>query len=525
MTFSPTNWLSRNRGALFVGMAVCLATLALHAIPTAHPFLVQDDGHYLLRSAQWGSVWANFWVPANEHAMPLGRVSSRLLIQAAGRPTLIPYAAGLHGVVAMLACLFLVYLFVRRELGHPFHGLAAITILGVTSVYQQAVTWFSASFAILALDCLLLGLLAAQRWRQTGRARHLVLCALWCAVSPAFFASGILAGPLCCLYLLPWPWSGVRGLVSGVRSQRSGGEPLLRRALWLTPMIGTALFLTISLPLTAPAILYLEHYGEKNAVSSFDPRVGLLATGRSVVENLALGMAGIGGIDLSPAAVVAGWVVLSVAGALWWWSATDRRLLLLGLGFIFGSYLLTYSARAEWIQGGAAMNQPAWSRYHLYPHLGLTLFLAGGLPRWQRWLNLSPDGMLSRRQTSLLLGLVLVLFVIQVPRVLAVHWPRMTSVSEEAARLREDPLAWAREVWTVWRDDPGRVSQADALRRVEEIDQRCRQHRIGRDTARAALGRLPLPHCDPRENVWDLLHGSDDPLPLSVEKARELLQP
>ena len=54
-------------------------------------------------------------------------------------------------------------LFVRREVGHPLPAvLAAMTLFGVTTRYQEAVMWFSAGFALLALDSFLLALLACQ---------------------------------------------------------------------------------------------------------------------------------------------------------------------------------------------------------------------------------------------------------------------------------------------------------------------------------------------------------------------------
>src|SRR5436305_11225723 len=81
-------------------------------------------------------------------------------------------------------------------------------LFGVTCVYQQAVYWFAASFSVPALDTTLLALLAAQHWRRTGRPRSLLLAAAGAALAPAWFASGILAGPLCCLYLLPAPGEG-----------------------------------------------------------------------------------------------------------------------------------------------------------------------------------------------------------------------------------------------------------------------------------------------------------------------------
>ena len=146
--------------------------MALEAYPLSHPQLIIDDVQIVLGSYTWQKTLDNLWVPANEHTMPLGRLTTWALVQLAGRPTLLPLVFGLQGPITLLAGIALCYLFVRRELGHPFHGILAAALFGVTAVYQQAVYWFAASFAVLTLDTILLALLAAQRWRQTGRGIH-----------------------------------------------------------------------------------------------------------------------------------------------------------------------------------------------------------------------------------------------------------------------------------------------------------------------------------------------------------------
>src|SRR5205085_321171 len=96
------------------------------------------------------------------------------------------------------------------------------------------------------LDTALLALLAAQRWRQTGSGLALAMSAVWSLLAPCWFASGILAGPLCALYLLPL-----------LRCEREGDTevkfPFRSRLnqflLALVPILGTTHFLAYSLPL------------------------------------------------------------------------------------------------------------------------------------------------------------------------------------------------------------------------------------------------------------------------------------
>ena len=194
--------LTPHSSFLLLSGAAFLAALLLYTRPLLQPVLSQDDFQILAQSWTWQKTLDDLWAPNNEHAMPLGRLLTFAVAQLAGRPTALPFAGVLTGVVGLFAAMALTYRFVRRELGHPFYGLTALILFGVSSVYQQAVFWFAASFSVFALAFLLLALLAAQRYRQTGHWRWLLACMAWCALAPCWFATGVLAGPFCCLYLL-----------------------------------------------------------------------------------------------------------------------------------------------------------------------------------------------------------------------------------------------------------------------------------------------------------------------------------
>ncbi|HKI36413.1 MAG TPA: hypothetical protein VKA46_31435 [Gemmataceae bacterium] len=482
---------SGRRYVLLVLAVICAASFALYARWVISPYLAVDDFQILVRSWTWQRTWADLWVPANEHAMPLGRLTTWLLVQLAGRASAVPQVASLQGPFALVAGVLLLYLFVRRELGHPLYGLTAAALFGASTVYEQAVYWFSSSFSILTLDTLLLALLAAQRWRRAGRPVYLGLCALAVALAPTWFASGILAGPVCTLYLLP-----------RLSDLPAGGKQMSARVrsglVALVPLLGTGIFLAISLPRTAQAIMHLPHYDGKTALESFHLLPGLKYTFWSVVENLLLGQTGISSVNVPFGFAVAVWPLLFVLG-VWWWRGVPagRRLMLLGVGLIFAGYLLVYSARAEWTYAGN-MNRPMWSRYHLLPQLGLALFVAAGLPRWAGCWGLRAGSALTRRQMGVLVFLIAVLWATQFPRT---HWTK-----------------WA----------PTDDSQQQVLRDIDEVDAFCRVYRIGAATARAALraekGRKEIPGCAEREDGWEFLWGSPDPDPsITEEEARRLL--
>src|SRR5262249_50914791 len=160
---------------------------------------------------------------------------------------------------------------------------------------------------------------------------YLPLCVLGVALAPTWFASGILAGPVCTLYLLP----------PSEPDDEPGLSRWLRRwpgrlLLALLPLAGTALFLAVSLPYTAAAIMHLPHDGAKTALQSFHPLQGLRYTLWSVAENLFLGLAGISRVHVPFWATCLAWPALAAAGLWWWWGApAGRRLMLVGLGLVF----------------------------------------------------------------------------------------------------------------------------------------------------------------------------------------------
>jgi len=474
-----------------VGLAANLAVVALYALHVHEPNIRYDDFNFLTLSRTWGHAAANLWQPMNDHAMPMSRLAAALLMQVVGGQSAIPAAAQVQGPLAVILGMWLLYVFVRRELGLPIYGLISMTAWGVTTAYIQAVTWYSGSFFILSLDTFLLALLAAQAWRKSGSARYLLLCAACCAVAPGWFGGGILAGPWCSIYLLP-----VIGVGPGTRANEPAparGPEHRRWRDWLpsvAPVLGSVLFLAVSLPRTAERIVHASHYEGKTVFQAFDLWAGVADTVRTLADNQVLGAFGIyraSAFSWPVALAITG--ILVVAGAAWWRFAPYRRLILLGLAIVLASDVLTYGARAEW---GYARTVHTWSRYHLFPHLGLVLFLAGGLPRvLERRLRPLPAGGLTRNQAAAVLVLIAVALSCHMRRSIRSHifFPAQIAV----------------------------------LERVERVDKYCRRLGISGDTARQVLGFLPFPLGYANDNAWDFLRGSPEPGTVTVEQARQLL--
>ncbi len=461
-----------------VVLAAGVATVAVHAGRFVRPMIQYDDFDILARSWTWPTAWANVWVPQNEHAMPLGRLTTAALVQAAGPVTAVPLALAFQAPLAVLAGMALVGVFLRRETASRYNGLLGLVLFGVTSCYREAVTWFAASFAILSVDTFLLALLAAQEWRRTGRVPWLVGSAVAAALAPGWFALGVLAGPLCGLYLL---------------ATRPRTAPVWQR--WLgpaVPAIGTAAFLAVSLPRTAEHVSRLLRadgrwellHGAGSWESSVIVRTAV-ATLRSLVDHLAFNVLGFGELFACPPALV----VVVVAGLAWaavrWWrQAPHRGLLALGLGLIFSSLVLIYVGRAHLEYQSDGMYE--WSRYALMPYLGLVFYVVGGLPRPEP----ADTEAVSPRQRRMLWLLIGILFLIQAPRGLAT---------------------------SLWYDP----EQRPVLERIAAVDDRCRAHGIAAAAAREVLPPLPVPAGG--ADGWVFLRGSPRPRPLAADEVRRLL--
>ncbi len=158
----PHDQPAKGRSIVVPMVLACVAAWIPYSRALIAPVVVLDDYEILAQSWTWEKTIQGLWISQNEHVMPLGRLLTFVLDHLAVRLTFLPTLATLVGPVGLLGAMLLVYVFVRREMGHPLYGLLAVVLFGVSSVYHQAIYWFAASFSVLALDTLLLGLLAAQ---------------------------------------------------------------------------------------------------------------------------------------------------------------------------------------------------------------------------------------------------------------------------------------------------------------------------------------------------------------------------
>ena len=452
-------------GVRGVVAVLCVASLSLHLTSLFRPQLLYDDFDILQASWTWSETVSNLWQPMNEHNWPLTRLTTSAVVEASGhRQSLLPLLAAIPPRLALVGALLLTFRFASRHTGSQLAGIAGMIAFGITAAYQEALYWYAAHPPLWCVCCALLALNAADRWLESGRWRRLAEVGLWAFVASCWFAGGVIVGPLVGLYLA----------LSG------------RRWAGLVPAAGAVLFLFLSWMLAGEKINRPHHFDGKSMLQSLDPFTGAGMTARALVDQIAVAAVGWYGVAM-PIPVVAVLLPLMVAVAVWWWRrAADRRLVVVGAGFILGSDLLIYSARGEWSYAGQLKD---WSRYNVFPWFGLMLMVVGGV----RW----PSGPLTRRHAGLAIAVAALLF--------AVHLPRGMQGSAGI--------------------DP---EQPAILRRLEEIDRRCREHRISAAAARLALPPLATEYWlvqgkdDPR-NCLELLWGSPAPEPHSPDGVRRLL--
>src|SRR5688572_16448749 len=92
---------------------------------------------------------------------------------------------------------------------------------------------------------------------------------------------------------------------------------------------------------------------------------------------------------------------------------TRQQFLWLAAGLIFFPYLLAFSFRVAWSYEEMIVG---WTRYNLFPFLGLILLVCAGLPSRQGTLfQLDPFGRITGRQFTGLFAVIGLLFVLQLP--------------------------------------------------------------------------------------------------------------
>jgi hypothetical protein len=414
-------------------LAICLSP---HLGRLSDPSLFSDDVTRV-EHLQTTSLSKMLFRPFNEHVAPVFELVSWVTWQLAGRRlTHAPAAFTAAALVPFLLCLVVLASLVRRESGSVTAALAAVAVFSLSAVHIEAVWWYSASSftwallgTLIAWLCVLRSLGPKNQAHPAGAKGWWVAAALAALVAPACSAIGLLAGPVAALRAV----------------QDSRGRGWWRAgAVGLIPLTGTVLYLVLASQVRYYSIL------TQSVDRNLDIGTGLLCTLRAPIDVLTSSLIGMenadrslgGGLDL-----VLGALLLTSILA-WGLRSQLRPLFLGGLALILGGYGLTYSVRNFF--------GPHWlmevQRYHLFPQLGFVLVLVGvSRPLLARF-----D---ARPRSALLAALVLASLL------LVAHRPMM--------RLRAKAYRFP--------------DQARTLKALEHLERLCREYRITREQALAAL--------------------------------------
>jgi hypothetical protein len=438
--------------AMTVALRAAFVSLCLlpHAARLRFPSLVGDDVLRVedLQAYPLSSLWFR---PFNEHMAPIFETVSWATWRLAGRRlAAAPLAFTIASFLPFVLCLAALGKLARRAFGSATTARVAVVLFALTPAYFEVVAWYSASSFAWAMLFTLLALRCAVEMRGAGTPRACWGGALAAFLAPACSAIGLLAGPAAAL--VAW-------------AQEDGeSRNRLRAVAWASTLLaGPAAYLGLTSLFRYHAVL------NSSARRTLDLANGLYSVSRGPFYLVATGLLGVGNAERGiPRGVELIFLVLATAAAL----VLARRSAWgrwagVGLFLMFGGYAITFCFRT-WLAG--VDSTLTFSRYHVFPQLGLVLILAAALRPWLVRLDGNP-----------LAGLAAV------------------------ATLAGVLYAWngpdirARGCWFHYPEQPATLSGLDRLAEV------CRRRGISREQAMAALDPVPARWTNGGRSILGLL--------------------
>ncbi len=127
----------------------------------AYPALSGDDFAFVAGSRDWPRTLSNLFKPHNTHIVPLFRLWTFALVEISGRLSRLPEALSWGSYITFAIALSLVGQMVYRATNRPAAGLAAIATLGLSTVTEPVIVWYSASQALCAGSAIVASLIGA----------------------------------------------------------------------------------------------------------------------------------------------------------------------------------------------------------------------------------------------------------------------------------------------------------------------------------------------------------------------------
>ncbi|MDR3636042.1 MAG: hypothetical protein P4L84_19725 [Isosphaeraceae bacterium] len=497
-----------------------------------------DDFAYVADSRTLARTFANLFEPRNAHVVPVWRVLTWGVVAAAGRLTNLPTALALAAYGLLVGTMAVMGRYVARELGRATAGLAAMAALGTTALMEPAATWYSAAQAN-AAGCAVLGMLwFLQDWRRQGGRLRLALAALAACAAGWTWTIGYAAGPVGAVYL----WA-------------DGRRPARRAAA--VPLMASLAALALALALGGRRIDATTSFHGLTVREAFHPLRGCVHTLQVIPEELVFGNIGLS----ADTTVFQGALFTLALAAAWAWTRRGRGPIVpleaAGATLVLLAYFVEWSARGYLPYDRSLREVVGW--YDAVPQVGAVLFVAGWWgagrnpalagavdarvvdamgratppgPPLERGggiiksppyeggagggandqAGLSVRSAAAKRSSAIrpstragLLAILLfeaALLVTQAPRALAqfeLSLPPKTAeearriTTPEVRRLRALIMSQERARW-----------QLGHLAKLEQVETRARQARIGRRAIHEAFGRLRAPEL-PKPEVYDAL--------------------
>ncbi len=468
-------WLARpSWRPVILGLAAVILGLPAYLLwdQLLYFHLRDDDFAFLIDCRMGREPFANLWTPHNAHVVPLFRLLTAGLARGAGSAGNVAATLGLATYAALVLLMLGVGHFVAWETRRMTLGLAAMVLVGVTTVMEPAATWYSAGQTLWTALAVVGMLVFLQAWRLRGGGVWLALAALASMAAPLIWTGGVAAGPVGWAYL----WAARE-------------NPRSRRAAWV-PLIGTLACAAVVLIFAGGQV-----WGSLKAGEAEGPRPaqgpnpmlvgsGLLHTAQAIPESL---IAQNLGLEVSTTAAQGVVFCLALAGL---WVATRGRPLPIeaaGGTLAVVVYVMAFTLRGSF--PFSSLRNLGW--YDTLPHVGAVIFglgwLAGGEPR--------RPGRPARMTWG---GAVA---VVTLPGVmLALHLPRaLDLLNAEAPPLTEEEQEWVLTPelrrWTsrFYIGDTVAGPQRRALVRLERAAEVARRQGIGRSAIRRVFGRVEVP--------------------------------
>jgi hypothetical protein len=453
-----------------LGLAICAISYRLWSVPLRSFFIKLDDYDYLIEGRTAAALGRYLFRPHFGHAVPLFRLETHILGRVAGSLEALPGVLGWACFVTLVLAILLTGHLVARETGRPGRGLAAMAVVGFSSVLGPAVLWYAASQA-LACGTMILAMLAAlQLWRARGGYWPLVLGLLAAMAAPLLWTPGYIAGLVGAAYLLA---DGRR------RFRLAAVLPLAVSVLsWVVVRV-------VLIPLSGEPL----KAGEVRLIWGLvKPGPAFVYTAQDVCE-LMLKNVGLDTANTGPQAVV----IVAILVGVWFWSRRRfdpngaRRwprvnpLEAAGAVLIAASLGMIYAVRGQ-LGTFEEMRTQGW--YDAIADLGAVLFVFG----WHAGPTESPPPRTleyAGRQDLLVSVLVVaVIFVLQAPRVERVifrydgmgAWPGPDAPNHPPVLSKGDIERRARD-------------QRQALAELDRVERTAREKGQTRDETQDALNK------------------------------------